>query len=196
MIRWYAPYFNAYTFVLARANEYEADAASAELVGAQHAAHALMRADIVDARHRRFMEQACDRIAHDATPPDVMQGWADEARRAPVDVDARGWLREALDHGGHFLDTHPTLRARLTALQGVAKTSTSRHRRWPARRRRKPGSARWRRRSANASSASGTGASKARGSRATRTRASSANASPNCARCPRPTSTPTSSSRN
>ena len=27
MIRWYAPYFNAYTFVLARADEYQADAA-------------------------------------------------------------------------------------------------------------------------------------------------------------------------
>ena len=29
LVGWYAPYFNAYTFVLARANEYEADATSA-----------------------------------------------------------------------------------------------------------------------------------------------------------------------
>ena len=32
---WYAPYFNAYSFVLARANEYEADAASMRIAGAR-----------------------------------------------------------------------------------------------------------------------------------------------------------------
>jgi Zn-dependent protease with chaperone function len=42
-VGWFAPYFNAYTFVLARAQEYEADAASAELVGAETARQALSR---------------------------------------------------------------------------------------------------------------------------------------------------------
>jgi Zn-dependent protease with chaperone function len=121
MIRWYAPYFNAYTFVLARADEYQADAAAAELVGAHHAAHALMRVNIVGPRHQRFMSQTYDRIAHDAVPPaDVMQRWADEAGCAPVEADAAGWLREALDREGHFTDTHPTLRARLDALRHAA----------------------------------------------------------------------------
>ena len=121
MIRWYVPYFNAYTFVLARADEYQADAASAELVGAHHAAHALMRVNIVGPRHRRFMAQTYDRIAHDAAPPtDVMQRWADEARCAPGEADATGWLRDALDREGHFTDTHPTLRARLDALRHAA----------------------------------------------------------------------------
>jgi hypothetical protein len=118
MIRWYAPYFNAYTFVLARADEYQADAAAAELVGAHHAAHALMRVNIVGPRHQRFMSRTYDRIADDAVPPpDVMQRWADEAGCAPVEADAAGWLREALDREGHFTDTHPTLRARLDALR-------------------------------------------------------------------------------
>ena len=40
---WYAPYFNAYSFVLARANEYEADATAARVVGAPEAAQALQR---------------------------------------------------------------------------------------------------------------------------------------------------------
>ncbi len=121
MIRWYAPYFNAYTFVLARADEYHADAASAKLVGAQHAAHALMRINIVAPRHRRFMSRTFDRIAHDALPPsDLMQRWAEEARCAPGEDDAAGWLREALDREGHFTDTHPTLRARLDALRRAA----------------------------------------------------------------------------
>jgi len=121
MIRWYAPYFNAYTFVLARADEYRADAASAELVGARHAAHALMRINIVAPRHRRFMSRTFDRIPHDAAPPpDLMHRWAEEARCAPGEDDAAGWLREALDREGHFTDTHPTLRARLDALRHAA----------------------------------------------------------------------------
>ncbi len=118
LIRWYAPYFNAYTFVLARADEYRADAASADLVGAQHAANALTRINIVAPRHQRFMSRTYDRIPHDAVPPaDLMQRWADEARIAPGEEDATGWLREALDREGHFTDTHPTLRARLDALR-------------------------------------------------------------------------------
>jgi Zn-dependent protease with chaperone function len=121
LIRWYAPYFNAYTFVLARADEYQADAASAELVGAQHAAHALMRVNIVAPRHERFMSRTYDRIAHDATPPaDMTQRWADEASSAPVEADAAGWLGEALDREGHFTDSHPTLRRRLEALRQAA----------------------------------------------------------------------------
>jgi Zn-dependent protease with chaperone function len=36
-LEWYAPYFNATTFILARAHEYEADAASAELMGVETA---------------------------------------------------------------------------------------------------------------------------------------------------------------
>mgnify|MGYP003587285643 CR=1 FL=1 len=40
---WYAPYFDAYSFVLARANEYEADAISARVAGAPVAAAALQR---------------------------------------------------------------------------------------------------------------------------------------------------------
>ena len=39
---WYAPYFAAYTFVLARANEYDADRCSADIVGADIAADALV----------------------------------------------------------------------------------------------------------------------------------------------------------
>ncbi len=62
LVRWYVPYFNAYSFVLARANEYQADVASAELVGADHAAHALKRVNLVAPRHQRFMEHTFARI--------------------------------------------------------------------------------------------------------------------------------------
>jgi Zn-dependent protease with chaperone function len=118
LVRWYAPYFNAYTFVLARADEYQADAASAELVGAGHAAHALKRVNLVAPLHQRFMARTFDRIAHEPAPPaDLMQRWAEHAGEAPAVDDAPRWLAEALDRPGEVTDTHPTLRSRLQALQ-------------------------------------------------------------------------------
>ncbi|HEY9027872.1 MAG TPA: M48 family metallopeptidase [Burkholderiaceae bacterium] len=117
LVRWYAPYFNAYTFVLARADEYQADAASAELVGTANAVHALKRVNLITPQHRRFMQQAYDRIDHDAAPPqDLMLRWATQAGEALPEADARRWLVDALDREGHFTDSHPTLRARLSAL--------------------------------------------------------------------------------
>lgn len=117
LIRWYAPYFNAYTFVLARADEYQADAASAELVGAGPAAHALKRVNLITPQHERFLEQTFNRITHDPTPPgDLMQRWAAVATQSAAEPDAERWLGQALDREGHFTDSHPTLRARLAAL--------------------------------------------------------------------------------
>lgn len=117
LVRWYAPYFNAYTFVLARSDEYLADSAAAELVGAANAASALKRVNLVMPRHHRFMQQTFERAVHQATPPhDLMHRWAVDAGQAMPIVDARRWLGDALDRQGDVTDTHPTLRARLTAL--------------------------------------------------------------------------------
>lgn len=117
LVRWYAPYFNAYTFVLARSDEYLADAAAAELVGTDHAAHALKRTNLVAPRHQRFMAQTFERIAHEPAPPgDLAHRWAAQAAQPPEETDARRWLVDALDREGQVTDTHPTLRARLQAL--------------------------------------------------------------------------------
>jgi len=117
LVSWYAPYFNAYTFVLARADEYHADAASAELVGTANAVHALKRVDVVVPLHQRFMQKTFERIDHEAQPPrDLMHRWAAQAMQATADAQARRWLGDALDRRGHVADTHPTLRARLGAL--------------------------------------------------------------------------------
>lgn len=122
LVRWYAPYFNAYTFVLARNDEYLADAASAELVGAANAAHALKRVNLITPRHQRFMQKTFERVDHDAAPPpDLMRRWASTAGEAPEEPDARRWLADALDRVGNVMDTHPTLRARLAALPDAAE---------------------------------------------------------------------------
>lgn len=119
LVRWYAPYFNAYTFVLARSNEYHADAASAQLVGGAHAADALKRVNVVGSQHERFMQQTFDRIPHEPRPPqDLMQRWAGQARQ-PDATDTQRWLLDALDREASPWDTHPSLRARLQALAVV-----------------------------------------------------------------------------
>jgi Zn-dependent protease with chaperone function len=117
LIRWYAPYFNAYTFVLARGDEYLADAASVRLVGPRHAMHALKRSALVSPRHQAFLQETFDRIAHEPKPPvDLARRWADRLETAPAEAEAEGWLAEALDREAHYADTHPTLRARLNAM--------------------------------------------------------------------------------
>lgn len=120
LVRWYAPYFNAYTFVLARADEYQADAAAVALVGPTAMAHALKRVNLATAQHRRFMQQVFDRVDHEAVPPsDLLTRWADQATVAVDAPTARQSLDQALDREGHVTDTHPTLRHRLAALPAL-----------------------------------------------------------------------------
>lgn len=119
LVSWYAPYFNAYTFVLARAQEYQADRASADLVGAPVAAHALKRVNLAGPHYQRFIGQTFDRIGEQALPPgDLSLRWAEAAAVPAPEGEVRRWLNEALDRAPQALDTHPTLRARLAALPG------------------------------------------------------------------------------
>ncbi|CAG1019850.1 hypothetical protein BURC_04769 [Burkholderiaceae bacterium] len=121
LVRWYAPYFNAYTFVLARANEYQADAASAELVGASVAAAALKRVNIGASQYERFVEHTFGQIRDAASPPqDLAVQWAAQANRPPPADEVSQWLRNALQRESQVSDTHPVLRERLGALPGQA----------------------------------------------------------------------------
>ncbi|HET7528218.1 MAG TPA: M48 family metalloprotease, partial [Burkholderiaceae bacterium] len=117
LVAWYAPYFNAYTFVLARANEYEADAAAADLVGAQAAARALKRFHIANGQHDGFISTTFEAMRDQSAPPrDLAQQWAARATQAPQREQALQWLQQALDRTPKAMDTHPTLRLRLQAL--------------------------------------------------------------------------------
>ncbi|MFN0184689.1 MAG: M48 family metallopeptidase, partial [Aquabacterium sp.] len=122
----FAPYFNAYTFVLARANEYQADRASADLVGAAEAQAALKRVNVAGALHGDFMGRTYEGLRTLPEPPaDLTLRWADEARGSPALADAapRG-LANALDRRGAPMDTHPPLRQRLAALGDPAVVGT------------------------------------------------------------------------
>ncbi|MFN0183012.1 MAG: M48 family metalloprotease, partial [Aquabacterium sp.] len=122
----FAPYFNAYTFVLARANEYQADRASADLVGAAAAQAALKRVNVAGALHGDFMGRTYEGLRTLPEPPsDLTLRWADEARGSPALADAAPrWLANALDRRGAPMDTHPPLRQRLAALGDPAAVGT------------------------------------------------------------------------
>ena len=116
---WYAPYFNAYSFVLARANEYEADATAARLVGADAAGSALVAIELADARlHRDFWPGLQRATAREPEPPGRVYALMGESLQAPAANDAAR-LEAALARASNLDDTHPVLAQRLASL-GVA----------------------------------------------------------------------------
>lgn len=115
---WYWPIFNAHAFVLARANEYEADACSVRLAGADAAARALTRLRVDGALlSEQFWPGAFSRANHDPEPPnDILGELGCALRRGPSPGDAARWLRQAFLLQTNTADTHPCLRDRLRAI--------------------------------------------------------------------------------
>jgi hypothetical protein len=118
LFRWYAPFFNAYTFVLARQHEYAAVRASAELVGTAPAASALARVNIAS-----HFEQECvwpevnRRVRHEPQPPAARsQVWAQAWREQLLPEREQDFLRQSLTRVTDHADTHPALADRLRAL--------------------------------------------------------------------------------
>jgi Zn-dependent protease with chaperone function len=117
-LRRFAPYFNAYSFPLARADEYEADAIAARLTSPRAAAEALTGVNVVGCylaeRYWPDIHQQADDQPRPAFAPFVGMG-----PRVASEVDeasARRWLDQALAQPTTTSDTHPALRERLQAL--------------------------------------------------------------------------------
>ncbi|WP_137936244.1 M48 family metallopeptidase [Chitinivorax sp. B] len=111
-------YFNAYSFVLARQNEYEADQASVTMCGKRVTMEALVLSQLAS----RWLEQhywpALLRNAEDTPEPTPSPHRALEQAitLGMQQHDLATWLQSALTHEtGHF-DTHPSLRDRLEHL--------------------------------------------------------------------------------
>lgn len=119
--RWYAPYFNAYSFVLARDTEYQADATAARLVGPDAIGHALIRTSLGGERLQREFWPRIDAISREqAEPPPVLyrEMAASLRSRHPEDAERLdGFLGAESD----LEDTHPTLAQRLGALAVPAR---------------------------------------------------------------------------
>jgi Zn-dependent protease with chaperone function len=113
---WYVPRFAAHSFALARAHEYEADAAAAEAVGARHASFALARSAVSAAAADRYWSGLYRRSNHEPTPPGAaFSGLLAELPAAP-DEDGVRALDRALAEATDTADTHPSLHDRLAAL--------------------------------------------------------------------------------
>ncbi len=117
-LNWYAPYFQAYSFVLARTHEYEADEAAARLTGAQNVAEML-----IDTRLKgSYLEENYwpEVYRHAETEPRPVAGVYANLPRAlgaplPPERVARA-LQLALTERTNSGDTHPALADRLRAL--------------------------------------------------------------------------------
>lgn len=119
---WYAPYFNAYSFVFARAQEFEADAAAARGTSAAALTGALVRLHLAG----RWLNECYWRGVYDtvarvpAPPPGVLETLAVAVHAAPAPAEGDRWLRQALAERTDRADTHPCLRARLEAIGAAA----------------------------------------------------------------------------
>jgi len=124
-LRWYTPYFNAFSFPLARANEYAADAASARLTSPDALASALTGVAVAGTYLSERYWPAIHEQAQDAPQPGFMPYAALSTRlandfpTAPTDT----WLATALERATTLDDTHPALAERIAAL-GVAARVT------------------------------------------------------------------------
>jgi Zn-dependent protease with chaperone function len=121
--RWYIPRFSATSFPLARANEYEADAAAARLTSARSAAQALTAVSIVGSylseRYWPKIHSAARELPLPAFAP-YSEFMATAIQAVPAD-ELRTWQDAALAAKTSYHDTHPSLTDRLHALGAQAE---------------------------------------------------------------------------
>lgn len=119
---WYAPYFNAYSFVLARANEYEADRESARITTRDDAADALAavyaKGNYLETEFWKSFYARADEQAQAPAQPFVE--YLAALRSIPPAASERA-LASALARPTGIEDTHPALSDRLDALGAKAR---------------------------------------------------------------------------
>ncbi len=115
---WYAPYFAAYSFPLRRRHEYEADAAAADVAGAEAAANALALAAVGGTYlEREYWPRVYALAEREAEPPPAaFAGLGAAVATARRHGRARDWLRAELNRPAAPHDTHPTLAQRIQRL--------------------------------------------------------------------------------
>ena len=114
--RWYAPYFSAYSFVLAREDEYEADAVSTRLVGAEARVSALLRvAHMAQWLQRAFLPRMEARMRAQPQPSPAYHALLAAALREAPPIDVTRLLASA-ERENDLEDTHPTLPQRVVSV--------------------------------------------------------------------------------
>jgi Zn-dependent protease with chaperone function len=116
--KWYAPYFSAYSYVLARSREYEADRMSVQLCGKESAAGALIKIDLRNkSLNNEFWPAFLNRATKEAEPPKEPFNEMLAALRQPLSlIKAQTWFSQSLTNKHNYDDTHPALGDRLEAM--------------------------------------------------------------------------------
>lgn len=118
-LNWFAPYFNAYSFPLARANEYEADATSARLTSPGAAAAALTGVNVIGSYLAEHYWPQIHKQAEELPQPGFApySGMAHRFAAELDDASTRNWLDQAMARQTTSDDTHPALSERLKAIR-------------------------------------------------------------------------------
>jgi Zn-dependent protease with chaperone function len=122
--RWYVPYFLAFSFPLARANEFEADETAARLTSPQIMSRALTTVSLVGAFLRERYWPGILKAAVDAPPQINFAPYSKLGVAVLADIsaaDRKKWVTAALSEVASFNDTHPSLQERLHAMGGTAE---------------------------------------------------------------------------
>lgn len=123
-LKWYAPYLNAYSFVLARAQERHADEYAVDLAGKETAAVMLARLAV---KGRSLSEEFWPKFFRQSkeeskTPVDPFEQMLGGLEQSIDPVNTQKWFFEELRVPTGYDDTHPALADRLEAI-GYAKDS-------------------------------------------------------------------------
>jgi len=118
---WYVPRFSAYSFALARSNEYEADAISVELTDKQTATRALVNvyasSPHIDEHYWASYFKKADHMPEpDHAPYEGLVHFMTENKIAQADMIAR--IKQAMEDTTSYADTHPSLKDRIDSIGG------------------------------------------------------------------------------
>lgn len=118
MFGWYAPYFNAYSFVLARKNEYQADHVSVKIAGVENTASALLRVHVLYQLEKECLHAHIQqRVATEPTPmQDKSAVWQSIVNQTLAPDTLHRYIDLAYTYETNHLDTHPAIKDRLKAI--------------------------------------------------------------------------------
>lgn len=118
---WYAPYFDASSFALARMQEYHADACAIDLVGREASAAMLVGTSVKGQFiERKYWQDLWNDTKHLNSPHERPFTDIPEKMQEGITIDqANAWLDMAFKQKTNYLNTHPCLKERLRAVLDV-----------------------------------------------------------------------------
>lgn len=128
--QWFYPRFHAYSFILMREHEYEADQAAALVEGSRCIADALINISLKGAYLTQEFWPSLYRQANDTPkPPGPYIEMGNRLRTGGELPQANHWLLEAMTEESDYTEIHPSLKDRLAALKEEARIPAANHQR-------------------------------------------------------------------